>query len=612
MSEPLDPGASQPQTTLGAAADAGGDTPSTAEAVAGDKPAPTAAPTAGADDASAPTAEAVAGEAVAGDAPAPKRRNPFYLRGRRLRLPSSRRGLFALLLVLAGAGFVAVFASVSLVHWTETADFCGRCHTMAPELQAYEAGPHKSVACAECHVEPGITGWLKAKINGTKQLIEVVLGSYPTPIPPPDHSDMPAASDTCEGCHGVTRTAVKTLKTETVFTEDEANTPQFVGLMIRPGGGDPFDVNRSVHWHVLRNVDYYSSDPRSQTIDVVESTGQDGTVSTFIKQSLIKDSGNVTPDLTAVTTSDLKKTMSCYDCHNRVGHDIANPRIGLDQSMESGTIDKTLPYIKREGMQILWGSYADATAADAAADNLQGFYQINYPQVAASKPTEINQAIAEIKVLYRLTATPEMKVTAQTYPNNLGHLDFPGCFRCHDGGHYEVVNGAVTKKVIPSTCDTCHTFPQIGPKVASLPLGIPPVTHNAPLWVFNHKTVANSLDPGGQSCGECHARDYCVNCHSTGAVTINHDEMATNHAAVIRKQGNTACAYCHQPVFCATCHSDKQMLPVTTPFSTQPQTQASPGPADSPGASPSLAPAPSSSTPVTTGMQFPLGGAPGG
>jgi nitrate/TMAO reductase-like tetraheme cytochrome c subunit len=591
MSDPVEPEAPQPDSMHGATADSGADAPPAAEAAEADAAAP---------DSAAPDAATAVAK--------PKRRNPFYLRGRRPRLPSSRRGLFALLLVLGGLGFVSVFSAVSLIHWTETADFCGRCHTMAPELQAYEAGPHKSVACAECHVEPGILGWIKAKINGTKQLIDVVLGTYPTPIPPPDHSDMPPASETCEGCHGVTRQAVNTLKTETVYTEDEANTPQFVALMIRPSGGDPFDVSSSVHWHVLRNVEFYSSDPKAQTIDVVDATQPDGSVATYVAQSKIKDAGNVTPDLNAVRTSEIKTTMSCYDCHNRAGHDIANPRTGLDQAMQSGTIDPTLPYIKHEGMQILWNSYPDTTAADAAADGLQQYYATNYPQVAADKVQQIDSAIAEIKVLYRLTATPEMKVTAQTYPNNLGHLDFPGCFRCHDGGHYKVVNGVATKEVIPSTCDTCHTFPQIGPAVASLPMGQPPTTHSDKLWVFNHKNVATSVDPGGQSCGNCHAKDYCVNCHSTGAITVNHDEMATNHAAVIRKQGNTACAYCHQPVFCATCHGSQQMLPETTPFSSKPQQPASPAPSSIPGD----VPLPGSSAPATTGLVFPLRGSPGG
>jgi hypothetical protein len=43
--------------------------------------------------------------------------------------------------------------------------------------------------------------------------------------------------------------------------------------------------------------------------------------------------------------------------------------------------------------------------------------------------------------------------------------------------------------------------------------------------------------------------------------------MMTNHAQVIRDQGNQACAYCHQPVYCARCHAEK-VLPVTAPFNT--------------------------------------------
>ncbi len=215
---------------------------------------------------------------------------------------------------------------MSLIHWTETADFCGRCHTMSPELQAYEAGPHRDVACAECHVEPGITGWIKAKINGTRQLVEVVLGTFPEPIPPPDHSDLPASSDTCAKCHDVSRQALTDLKASQQFSEDEANTRQFVGLMVRPGGGDAFDVNRSVHWHVLRDVDYWSADARAEEIDLVEATNEQGTIDTFISQDKISVADDVQPDIDAIKATQRETQMGCYDCHNRAGHSITNPR----------------------------------------------------------------------------------------------------------------------------------------------------------------------------------------------------------------------------------------------------------------------------------------------
>ncbi len=582
-------------------------------------------------DPAAPQPEPVAGEgadsradlptapepATSGWAAMPPRGNPFYLRGRRVRMPRSRRGVFALLLVLVVGGFVSTYTSVSLIAWTETPDFCGRCHTMAPELQAFEAGPHKGLTCADCHVEPGIAGWLKAKINGTKQLIEVVLGTYPTPIPPAIHSEMPSTADTCERCHGGTRQAVVTLKTETVYSEDASNTPQIVGLMVRPGGGDQFDVNRSVHWHVLRTVTFYSPDPHNQTIDVVEATQPDGTVATYESLARINQNLDGQAHIDRVTSSEPAAVMSCYDCHNRVGHDIVNPRVALDQALFEGTIDRTLPYIKKQGMQVLWSGYPDSASADAAAESIKGFYALNYPLVAQSKGTQIDAAISQIEQIYNRSSDPAMKVTAKTYPDNLGHLDFLGCFRCHDGAHFKVVDGVVTNQTIPSTCDTCHTFPQIGPAVASIPLGTPPAAHSDRLWVFDHKNVATSVDPGGQSCGNCHAKDYCVNCHATGAVTVDHDQMATNHAAVIRAQGLTACAYCHQPAFCASCHGKQQVLPVTTPFSTGPTTIA-PGASAAPSAlsteraGPTPQVSPSASEPITTGVLFPLRSAPGG
>jgi hypothetical protein len=329
--------------------------------------------------------------------------------------------------------------------------------------------------------------------------------------------------------------------------------------MIRPRGGDVFDANRSVHWHVIRDVVYRTPDEDVSSIDYVAAVGVDGSLREFIAQDQIRISEDVRPDLARIKARDLERPMTCYDCHNRVGHNIANPRKGVDEALSAGRISDSLPYIKREAMRILWGSYPDEEAADLEAERLRKFYERYYPDVHRTRSTAINAAIAEIQLLYRLTATPEMKVTARTYPDHLGHRDFAGCFRCHDGGHFLIRDGAVTTETIPSSCDTCHTFPQLGPAVASLPLGIPPETHDDSLFVFSHRDKVDQLDPGGTSCGTCHARDYCVNCHSTGAVEVQHDEMLIGHAAVIRDAGAAACAYCHQPVYCARCHTTEVM-----------------------------------------------------
>jgi hypothetical protein len=434
---------------------------------------------------------------------------------------------------------------------------------MGPELIAFDTGPHRDLTCGECHVEPGVAGWVKAKLNGTRQLIQVLTGLYPKPIPPPDHDALPSTKDTCQKCHSLDRLVSTNLVARTSFSEDQANTRAFTGLLIRPGSGDTFDENRGVHWHVLQHVEFRSPDDNAEKIDYVARTLADGTVEEFVTQDKISVAQDVQPDIDAIKASEKPRTMDCIQCHNRVGHPIPNPRKGMDVDLANGLIDTTLPYIKREGMRILWNSYPDQQTAFAETEKLSSFYALQYPAVSATQSAEISQAERQIKILYTLTATPEMKASYTSYPDFMGHMDFPGCFRCHDGGHFLVKDGAITNDVIPYTCDTCHTWPQIGGAVASLPLGVPPTTHDDSLWVFNHKDVATSVDPGGQNCGECHARDYCTNCHKTGAVNVKHDAMATNHAQVIREYGNQACAYCHQPVYCARCHAEP-VLPVTT------------------------------------------------
>ena len=512
--------------------------------------------------------ESEAPESEAAEAPARPRsrlRRVIAAVRRVVHLPRTRRGWSALLLVTGALAIVAIAGAVQVIAWTETADFCGRCHTMGPELAAHAAGPHADVSCGECHVAPGLDGWVTAKINGTRQLIEIVLGTFPEPIPPPEHEALPPTSETCVKCHSLPNLGTTRLVTRVQYTTDEANTRQFVALMIRPRNGDFLDVNQGVHWHVLQDVEFISAQANAQKIDYIKVTTSTGEVKEFVSEGAIRIADDVAPDLAILKAAGEERRMDCRDCHNRIGHALPSPRKVIDQALSDGRVDATLPYIKREAMSVLYGGYGTNVDADTAAEAIRGFYLAKYPILAREKASEIDAAIGEIKVLFRLAATPAMRVTAKTYPDNLGHMDFIGCFRCHDGAHFLIKDGGLTNQAIPSSCDTCHTFPQIGQAIANLPLGIPPTTHGDRLWVFDHRTAITETDPGKTSCGECHARDYCLNCHKTGAVTVDHDEMLTNHARVIRRQGVEACNYCHQPVYCARCHADDPVLDVAPP-----------------------------------------------
>jgi nitrate/TMAO reductase-like tetraheme cytochrome c subunit len=524
--------------------------------------------TAAAAEVAADGADGAAGAAASpGGPPAPGRLRRVLGRIRRPRI-RSRRGKFIALVLVAGFGSALTVGGIAVAQWTETADFCGRCHTMGPELKGHALSAHRELACAECHVEPGLVGWVKAKINGTRQLIEVITGSFPTPIPPPGHEDLPPSTVTCRRCHDVGQLtenggSIK-LVLGTVYASDEANTRQSVALVLRPAGFGAGSDTQGLHWHITSDVEVSSSDPRFQTIDLVRVTEADGTVSDYVSMGDVTSTSNAQPDISRILATATTHRMDCIDCHNRVGHRLPSVDEAVDDALELGTIDPGLPFIKQQASAALSADYASATDAAAAFDALRTYYATNYPAIAASRSAAIDRAITELNRIYQLIATPEMKVSALTYPDNVGHQAFPGCMRCHDGGHYKVVDGQLTKEAIPSACSTCHTFPQVGDNTSAILIGERPSNHLAPLWVFDHKNAVSSRDPSRETCGACHTRTYCDNCHNTQAVNVPHDNMVYDHGAVSRQVGVGACLFCHQPAYCERCHPPSILTPSAT------------------------------------------------
>jgi nitrate/TMAO reductase-like tetraheme cytochrome c subunit len=470
----------------------------------------------------------------------------------------SRRGKLLALFLVAGFASVFTVGGVVAIGWTETADFCGRCHTMDPELKAHAISPHRELTCAECHVEPGVEGWIRAKLNGTRQLVQLVTGTFPTPIPPPGHGDLPPTDQTCRRCHEVASLVKNTgpvkMVLATRFQEDEQNTRETVALLLRPAGLGGISATRGAHWHIDSDVEYSSTDRRSRTIEVVTVTDRLGTMTTYLAASEATLAARVQPDIDRLLAANPLVRMDCIDCHNRIGHRIPSLAEAVDEAMELEKIDPSLPYIKREAIARLSVDYATIEDGEAAIDEIVGFYKSKYPLIAVGKPVTVQRAIDELKAIYALVATPAMRVSASTYPDNLGHQNSPGCFRCHDGGHFKVVDGAVSNEPIPSACATCHTFPQVGNETSTFLVGQRPQSHADRLWLFNHDRIAQTSDPSATSCGQCHTRSYCENCHNSPAVNVPHADMLFSHAAVIRRQGVQACVLCHQGPSCQRCH----------------------------------------------------------
>jgi formate-dependent nitrite reductase cytochrome c552 subunit len=167
-----------------------------------------------------------------------------------------------------------------------------------------------------------------------------------------------------------------------------------------------------------------------------------------------------------------RRVMDCMDCHNRPTHTFRLPEPALNQEMAAGKISRSLPFMKKMSMQVLQKSYPNRDEAESTiASTLENYYRQSYPEIYKKQHEEVVGSAKGVAGIYDRNIFPHMKVDWGTYPNNLGHMSFPGCFRCHDGTH-----ASADGKVIPNDCGTCHNLlasDEPSPKILS-ELGLTP------------------------------------------------------------------------------------------------------------------------------------------
>jgi hypothetical protein len=342
---------------------------------------------------------------------------------------------------------IVSLASYRGVEYMDSDQFCGQvCHkVMKPEATAHENGPHARVTCIECHIGAGATWFAKSKLSGTRQVIAVTLNTYSRPIQSPVLNLRPAR-DTCEQCHWPAKFTGDKIIRIPEYSDDEKNTESVTTLQMRVGGGiDPSGAATGIHWHadVANEIDYIATDRQRQVIPYVRVKDRTGEVREYFAEG-------VTPDQLAAGE---RRRMDCMDCHNRPTHQMApTAEKAVDGAMARAEIPSSLPFVHREATKVLKPIYPSDAAAEAAiAKGLREFYSGSYPSIYATQRQDVEKAVAGTERVYERNVFPEMNVQFGTYPNNVGHIDSPGCFRCHDDNH-------VTKdgKKISQDCDLCH------------------------------------------------------------------------------------------------------------------------------------------------------------
>ncbi len=338
---------------------------------------------------------------------------------------------------------IAGQASYRAVTFMDSVTFCGlTCHTvMAPEFAAYQNSPHSRVECVACHIGPGASWFVKSKLSGAGQVLAVTFNTYERPIPTPVKNLRPAR-ETCEACHWPQKFGADRLRIVNKYAGDQTNSLTKTVLLMRIGGGVRGPGIHGTHLGPGIVIRYRHSDQGRQNIPWVEYADSSGKRTVYLGAEAKPGEVDKFPE----------REMDCMDCHNRPTHAFDLPERAVDHALADGLIPSSLPFIKKTGVEVLKQAYASQDAARLAIPAaIEKFYRENYPDMHAQRRTEIERSSRSLVAIYERNVFPQMKVTWGTYPVNIGHTDFPGCFRCHDDAHK-----SADGRTVSQDCNSCH------------------------------------------------------------------------------------------------------------------------------------------------------------
>lgn len=418
---------------------------------------------------------------------------------------------------LASAALVAFIIGGAGWEYTNSSEFCGTsCHTMPPEYNSYLASPHANVKCVECHIgRATIATQFFRKAQDISHVIQFVGASYHVPI---YSKKLRPASQVCERCHTPTKFSPNRFETISHFVAEENNRLEETHLSFKIGGGTYREGRgKGIHWHVENQVQYIATDAPQleQVIPWVRvSYADSGEVKEYV------DVSADLPDDFVAQNEDRIKTVDCMTCHNRVSHTFMNPDQALDDAMERGVISPGIPYFKQNAIAVMARTYPSIGHASAALRGLNNYYEANWPEYYEANAETVEQAVDNLVAMYERMVYPTMDVSWTTHPDNLGHKESAGCFRCHDGKHVTEQGESIRIE-----CNLCHSIPVKTPADGSTPYlavsePFEPESHVDSNWIARHRYEFDTTCDGCHDVSNPGGSDdssFCANsaCHAT-------------------------------------------------------------------------------------------------
>jgi hypothetical protein len=214
------------------------------------------------------------------------------------------------------------------------------------------------------------------------------------------------------------------------------------------GGGAGLAPAHGIHWHVAEDVriTYVATDEKRLEIPWVRLVDAEGNEKIYRST----DAGVSDEELAGHE----QRTMDCIDCHNRPTHHYNPPARLVNRALVAGLVSPELPGIKGLLVDLMEAEYATKAEAMAGIEaGVWDHYRKDYPEVAEQQGAALTRAVATTQDLFGKNIFPEMKVSWRDFPDHIGHLTTPGCFRCHDGLHE-----TDTGEVISRDCNLCHAI----------------------------------------------------------------------------------------------------------------------------------------------------------
>jgi NapC/NirT cytochrome c family, N-terminal region len=426
---------------------------------------------------------------------------------------------------------VAGIGAAGIVGWeySNSDEFCANmCHSVHPEETiAHKGGSHARVHCVECHMGRNSTLHLMAlKPTHAKELWGMIVGHERPTVA----TTLRPSREACESCHWPAAEHDDSIMLKMHYGTDPASSETRTMLVLHTGFGVLREgSSKGVHWHIENDVRFVSLDPQRREIPWVEVRNADGSTVTYTDV----DTRSTAAEIAAAEP----RPMVCYDCHNNVGHVFANPEVAVDEAIAAGRIDRSLP-----------GAKARAKAIIDAAGELSGERDKREAEIdrliaeasagAGTKPGDRQkeqQFNATMKDIMLASTFEADGITWKSFPDHTGHSETPGCFRCHDGKHFNEQGEAIRLQ-----CTLCHGLPQVEREngrssVASLVPGMEreqqPDGHGKPNFMHVHG------DELGPECEKCHGAplkfgrsggNFCANaaCHGRTWPGVNLAEAA--------------------------------------------------------------------------------------